>query len=318
MTKSVWVIALMLPVTGCALFGFDPVGAADDGVSGDGNSGGSGPGTGGSSDRNPMAGSGGAPSGGGGGGGGSSGSSGSGGSSDASVFMPGTGGDGPDATVPATQCTGKSNFSSCDDGSYCTEGDFCWDDVCVPGDDEPVCGDSVCETSFCDEASDSCQTTNALDGTACLANTGACFGGRCSSTNFTCPDGGECDPICLAGVCVVNCQNATSCDIDCTSNSVCTTDCRSAGTCDFECTDASSCTFDCGLTGTCTGVCTGGSTCGVICTDASGCEDIRCLDGSRCKLRCLEEESCGFAECWTEQEDCGDGTTACGIACGGM
>jgi hypothetical protein len=307
--RGVWVIALLLlPATGCALLGFDPLPSDDDGMSG--SSGTAGVGSGGRAGTNPSGGSGGITTGGMGGISGTSGNGGASGGSGGTISLPDAGPNDPDATMPVTECTGRDNLDRCDDGAFCTEDDFCYDGVCVPG-DERRCGDGVCETNVCDEALDECRTTIASNNTTCLS-IGVCVDGRCSSPVFNCEDGGECNPVC-SGVCDVRCQNAMSCDIDCLAGSSCTTNCTGAKLCDFECADALSCFVNCEMTGTCTGSCSGGSTCHVVCTDFSGCEDIACLDGARCKLECLEEESCGFAECWDgEQLDCGDGTVTCG------
>jgi hypothetical protein len=53
----------------------------------------------------------------------------------------------------------------------------------------------------------------------------------------------------------------------------------------------------------------------MLCPDDSGCDDFVCLNGAECKLQCADAESCGFAECWDQPQECGNGVVICGSDC---
>lgn len=124
----------------------------------------------------------------------------------------------------------KSNFSSCDDGLFCTVGEYCSYGVCgngVPRDCSGVA--DQCNDGVCDENQKSCvkspRSGSCDDGNICTVND-TCNAGSCSGTPLDCTDStnpcmGICDP---ASGCVNQPKpDATACDDGdaCTSNDAC-------------------------------------------------------------------------------------------------
>lgn len=301
--------ALVLGATGCLLVGFDPLDDNAGGASGPSQSGGTG-GAGGSRGMSATGGTG--VSGSGGGAGGVSGAGAGGREPDASV-APRDGGGVPEPDAgPPTACTGMPDDTACDDGAYCTTGDRCVGGRCMPG-VAMQCGDE-CNATRCDDLLRTCTAVPVLNGTDCGV-LGVCLNGLCNTQLLTCGDYGNCQPLCDSSMCAFDCEDANSCATTCRDGAECATNCTGADTCEFECSNNSTCEFDCTSTGTCTGYCEGDSRCEVDCTAAGGCDDFVCLNGAECKITCDPFESCGFAECWDQPQECEPGVVICGSDC---
>lgn len=122
----------------------------------------------------------------------------------------------------------------------------------------------------------------------------ACGGSRdCTNASCECPAGANCDFVCDAPPCHVDCAgNNPSCTGAC-GNGTCT--CGAGSNCDFTC-DSGPCHVDCqGDNSACTGTCANG-TCS--CAQGSSCE-FSCLDDN-CKFNC--DGDCAVL--------CGDGTSS--------
>jgi hypothetical protein len=304
--------ALLAALGGCAAIGFDPLEDSNGPLPFDAGNGGSGGAAGTAGPPGGSGGSSGQISSGSGGTGGRSGQGGSAGSAgnirpidDASVPLPDAG------PPPVTVCTGKLDGADCEDDFYCTDRDFCLNEVCISG-RELDC-DQPCNEGTCDEVQRKCLLTPHPDGTECGYPIEAeCFDGKCSSPTIECTTG-ECTPDCINPVCDVECSDASLCRTTCDDGEVCDVDCQGTVTCELGCTDAT-CDIDCRASGTCQAECTGeDAVCEIRCTDPSGCQDSTCLNGATCVLFCDEEaEDCGFAECWAnDQQHCPDGSVRC-------
>ncbi len=111
-----------------------------------------------------------------------------------------------DETCSAYQCSFSNNSAGCDDGDWCTVGDFCSAGACQPGPARDCSAlDAACRQGLCDEAQDRCDWQPIDEGQPCddgsFCNTGetcqagACTGGGprdCSAAADQC-NAGRCD-----------------------------------------------------------------------------------------------------------------------------
>lgn len=321
-----------LCLSGCVLLGYDPDLGSDPQPSGAAGSG-SGSGTSGSggnagaADINtPVAGS--AGSNGGASGTGASGTGASGASGDesgnggaAGIFdwprnagTGGTAGLDPDAGPPVATCVGAPSGSACDDGLYCTDGDFCLAQTCVPGAESP-CETSQCSSSRCDEDEDSCQDAVATPGEQCgLGGWFQCQPDGTCGQPIVCEEGEDCSPTCDDAACPVRCNGVDPCQTTCINDAQCFVSCEEATQCAIDCV-ASTCATDCDGSTSCDVECSDGAECYIICRDGYECSNIRCLADSWCKIECTEDDNCDFSECWDAVQTCDDGSIVCGGPC---
>jgi hypothetical protein len=150
----------------------------------------------------------------------------------------------------------KSNGTSCNDGSFCTQTDTCQLGVCT-GSNPVVCtaSDQCHQVGTCNPASGACSNPAKPDGSACsdgnaCTQTDSCVSGACTGANpVVCAASDGCH---LAGVC-----NA--------GTGVCSNPAAPNGT---TCNDANACTTGEACQG---GVCSGGTS--VVCTPTDQCHD---------------------------------------------
>ncbi len=106
-------------------------------------------------------------------------------------------------TKRSCEHAGKPDLAACEDGAFCTLGDFCQSGVCQPGPASPCRDANPCTNDSCNEADDTCSFSCLPAGTLCTdsASETTCDG-ACSATTVICPYGcnstrnicNECDP----------------------------------------------------------------------------------------------------------------------------
>jgi hypothetical protein len=209
-----------------------------------------------------------------------------------------------------TGCVYAPNAASCDDGDFCTTGDYCLDAVCTGG-VSAVCDDlNPCTDDTCDSGS----------GCVFVPNQSACEDGDLC----TGPDG------CASGECVVGgpvtCDDGTDCTFDsCSPESGCvfTPDhslCEDSNICtDDVCESVTGCAFPtnelaCEDGNLCTGpdVCSEGSCAAgpaVSCDDGNSCTNDSCS----AEIGCLTEDNqvvCDDDNLCTDGDLCANGICA--------
>ncbi len=238
-----------------------------------------------------------------------------------------------DLCKPATGCSFKNNFATCDDGDPCTTKDVCEAGVCLPG--GAACDDSnPCTVDSCDAATGECTNTPSdaapcTDGSPCTAGD-HCSGGVCVPGTFDgCDDGNQC----TVDSCIdeTTCQHlpltGTDCADDdlCTSPDVCkagvcqggpTIDCNDDNPCSTElCVKAEGCRYTpitsgpcddkdkCTLAGTCgpTGECVSGGA--LDCDDKNSCTEDSCQPGVGCVFSSIGGP-CSDGDACTEGDTC--------------
>jgi hypothetical protein len=156
-----------------------------------------------------------------------------------------------DLCKPATGCSFKNNFATCDDGDPCTTKDVCAAGVCLAG--GAACDDSnPCTADSCEAATGNCTNTPSdaalcSDGSECTFGD-HCAGGKCVSGALDgCDDGNQC----TADSCLdeKTCQQQPLTNTDCADDDLCTTpDVCKAGVCQagpkVDCNDDNPCTSE--------------------------------------------------------------------------
>ncbi|MFH0978124.1 MAG: hypothetical protein V1837_02360 [Candidatus Woesearchaeota archaeon] len=204
----------------------------------------------------------------------------------------------PDYHCSATACP---EGHACDDGKFCTENpDHCASGVCTGTPMDCSAYSSQCNTGYCDETYDLCNS-RADTGTSCPS--GKCLAGNCcvgciiTSSNS-----------CVVGTNKRNCGKGGASCVDCGSSGTCTNG-ACAGSCTDPCSDDSVyCTYDdhC-VSGTCVGTpitCPGDECNTGICmeliggctkkpkTDGTACTGGQCVKGNCVPSSCQSVTSC--------------------------
>lgn len=130
--------------------------------------------------------------------------------------------------------TPANEFSTCDDGQFCTQNDVCQNGQCVGGAQKPCSSPEPCQVGICDNALKACKSVAGQDGSECKINdactkSGVCKGGvcakgspiDCSGLDGACSKG-VCDPV--NGCKPVPANDGSPCDdgSTCTSATTCT------------------------------------------------------------------------------------------------
>ncbi len=247
-----------------------------------------------------------------------------------------------DSCSPEWGCLHTASNSPCDDNNPCTSGDYCADELCLPG--EPVvCNDeNPCTDDSCHPSSGCVFTINTLpcdDGNMCTTKDvcadGACEGGP----DLGCDDGNPCtdnfcepESGCQAEANEALCNDENPCTdndyceggeclgggpTDCDDENPCTADsCDPAQGCLYEpedgpCQDDSACTDNDYCEG---GNCQGGAP--VDCDDGDLCTDDLCASDTGCYYEynsapCDDGDPCTFADSCTQGECLPGGAALC-------
>ena len=193
-----------------------------------------------------------------------------------------------DVCDPADGCQNKFLDGPCEDGDVCTEGDWCVDGACQPGDPVSCDDENPCTADSC-VPGDGC-LNEPLDGIDC-------------DTGDMCLTGG----VCAGGTCVeqvVDCDDGDPCTKDsCASDSGCYTQPASGDACEDgdACTTSDICQ---------NGVCIGGPP--LNCDDALVCTQDSCAPDSGCVNNPgpLNGVSCDDGDACTLGDICDDGFCA--------
>ena len=182
----------------------------------------------------------------------------------------------------------RPDGSTCDDGLFCTKNSLCEAGACAAGTPIDCPGAEFgCRVGQCDEETDQCVLTNALEDSPCDADScvtdQACDAGVCAGgIPVSCPE--PSDPCvfteCVAaeGGCIekgvadqASCEGGD--DDPCTVNEVCI-----AGSCEGEPKDCTSLDLGCNVGQCIDGICTS-----ALAEDGAGCSDENpCTDGDVC------------------------------------
>ncbi len=227
-----------------------------------------------------------------------------------------------DETCSAYQCSFSNNSAGCDDGDWCTVGDFCSGGACQPGPARDCSAlDAACRQGFCDEAEDRCDWQPIDEGQPCDDGSFCNTGETCQAG--TCAGGGprDCSAVadqCKAGRCDEQQQaclpeplpDGTDCDDGnpCTAGDAC-----AAGTClpGSPVPDMTGCAAGSGVC--CDGTCATGDCCtDADCQDGSPCTDDACLD-HRCTFT-ANDASCDDGAWCTVGDTCAGGVCQPGPA----
>jgi hypothetical protein len=221
--------------------------------------------------------------------------------------------DGATCTVPTCdgttgKCGTKTAFDgeTCQDGSDCTVGDYCYSGKCQSGSINCASADP-CLSGACNFGTGKCLFTSGVDGVACSDGnpctvTDTCKSGKClAGATKICEAGQTCaQPICdlTTGACVAN-ANGIPCDDNnaCTANDHC-----QDGACVFgtvqTCDDGKPCTADAcdPVTAACShsnisGPCDDGS----VCTQTDTCTGGNCVGAT--SLNCDDKVVCTVDSC---------------------
>lgn len=180
----------------------------------------------------------------------------------------------------------------CNDGLFCTLGDFC-SEAGICGGGAPTCDDAnQCTADSCDELANSCDNSATPgspcdDGDACTESESCDNSGQCSdATQVTCDDGSSCtSDSCDPGQgCVFDITPDISCgdSFFCTVGEICTDDGSCQGT--ANCDDSNPCTLDsCDeLAANCSNLVAPGLSCndGNECTSTDLCDALGDCSGS--------------------------------------
>lgn len=161
----------------------------------------------------------------------------------------------------------RPDFSPCDDGAYCTDGDQCVGGECAPGPPRYCPNPSTCQIGYCNEASDGCIGVAIEDGAPCDQDD-PCFGG------------GQCKGGVCGGGAPIDCSMF---DGPCTAGF-----CNENGQCDaVPANDGSACPLGGG------DPCQGGVCGGGTCNPTPGPDGTPCDDGLYCTLN----DACAAGTC---------------------
>jgi hypothetical protein len=226
--------------------------------------------------------------------------------------------DGSRPDLPTAPCVGKNKGDSCDDGAYCTVGETCQNGVCV-GTPRSCPSTSLCTKASCDEATDTCVSSNRVNGSPCAS--GQCYDGACCEGCWT-------GASCVTGTKSAACGEAGALCQDCTSSQ-----CRtvSGTTCDFLFSgcggyftkpDGTSCAGGAGQCregGCCTGCWDEGDDRCQVGTYSKACGKLGALCAD-CSSECLTSSFCSSGACAPAKPDgtnCTNGTCHKGVCCTG-
>ena len=233
-----------------------------------------------------------------------------------------------DSCVPqGVGCLNKpADYNPCNDGSVCTEGDYCKDGSCLGKIDVPCDDGNACTTDKCDPLT-GCHGTPSAEGSKCsdedpctVDNT--CKGGACVAAGLlSCDDGNPCTKdLCFPGE---GCKFAPVDGGVCDDKDTCTIDDVCAnGLClgkkGAACDDGNACTVDkcdadngCQHTPTTGELCEDGDACSLkdlcqkgVCTAGSG---KQCVDSQQCTVDACDAQTgkCVFQP--LDDGECDDG-----------
>jgi hypothetical protein len=319
-------LALLWPLSGCALIGYDLSDNANPTGGGAGSTGngshvtppdaGTSAGTSGST-ATGNAGNGSA--GGSGTAGTATGGSGGGAGASADAGTPRDAGDRSDGGDAGSNfCEGMPDGTFCDDGVYCQTADTCVGGVCTshgPKNCDLVAG--PCNSGTCSEELDMCLLDPLPNGTPCGLVGQVCAEGMCSDGQDCGGIGSSCDLACPGGVCSFDCALASDCTVGCEADAHCAVDCAGADSCAVTCNSAD-CAIDCTDAANCNPICAGGL-CQIDCRGADNCEQIICAQGATCIAVCDGDqvlEGCDFLICGSgAPQSCPDNVIVCNGEC---
>jgi hypothetical protein len=212
----------------------------------------------------------------------------------------------------------------------------CGDGACTPGEDTcncPAdcgagsCGDGICcaqtgETRCnCERdcgastCGDNCCSAAELLDKSCPGDCvcGQCdvgCGNGCCSTACT---SSPCQADCQCPACQLDCNGVDQCQATCNGLRACAIDCTGVKTCNASCAEGATCNILCDQKAPCTTTCRDAD-CDITCGNGNKCDDVHCLSGSRCVLRCKSAQ-CNFAECDSGQMSCPGKIVTCNRPC---
>jgi len=97
------------------------------------------------------------------------------------------------------------NYMPCEDGAFCTVGDYCLTGMCQPGTARDCSAlDEQCKSGVCNEATDACEAQNKANGTICEKDGAGCTIDQCTDGACNFKENVNCSAVaddCNDGVC---------------------------------------------------------------------------------------------------------------------
>jgi hypothetical protein len=178
--------------------------------------------------------------------------------------------------VAACSINHRSGDFLCETQADCTSDRTCSNGVCVQNGNPIEDAPSTSEPDAPEEFRCPTQCTSCVEATkTCNVDCGAPAAAAICAQAITCPDGFNC---------VIKCsRNAVNGNNQCQQK----IDCQNAASCDVQCTG----------TNTCKAVLCGDGPCDVTCTGAGTCQKVDCDQSCKCDVECSFTANCSDVSC---------------------